>query len=74
MSTVAYAAGFILIAWGALHGMNYQFVAAGVVVGALGTAFCSIAVRCPKCGAYPDASDQYCIFCGETLLPELQSA
>jgi hypothetical protein len=24
--------------------------------------------RCPKCGAYPEAADQYCIFCGETLM------
>ena len=23
--------------------------------------------RCPQCGAYPDASDQYCIFCGQVL-------
>ena len=30
--------------------------------------------RCAKCGAYPDATDQYCIFCGETLTPQLTSA
>jgi len=24
--------------------------------------------RCPKCGAYPDVSDQYCIFCGQELM------
>jgi SAM-dependent methyltransferase len=23
--------------------------------------------RCPQCGAYPDATDQYCIFCGQVL-------
>jgi hypothetical protein len=23
--------------------------------------------RCAKCGAYPDASDVFCIFCGEPL-------
>ncbi len=51
MGTAAYAVGFVLMVWGATHGMDYQFIAAGVVTGALGTAFCSIAVRCPKCGA-----------------------
>ena len=25
--------------------------------------------RCAKCGAFPDGTDQYCIFCGETLSP-----
>ena len=25
--------------------------------------------RCHKCGAYPDAADRYCIFCGEDLEP-----
>jgi hypothetical protein len=23
--------------------------------------------RCPQCGAYPDAADHYCIFCGQSL-------
>jgi len=23
--------------------------------------------RCPQCGAYPDAGDHYCIFCGQSL-------
>jgi hypothetical protein len=24
-------------------------------------------LRCPQCGAYPDPSDRYCIFCGTTV-------
>jgi hypothetical protein len=23
--------------------------------------------RCPRCGAYPDGTDRFCIFCGEGL-------
>jgi rRNA maturation protein Nop10 len=23
--------------------------------------------RCPQCGAYPEADDQFCIFCGQGL-------
>jgi hypothetical protein len=30
--------------------------------------------RCRKCGAYPDGTDKYCIFCGETLKHELATA
>jgi rRNA maturation endonuclease Nob1 len=32
-------------------------------------------LRCQRCGAYPDASDKFCIFCGESLkTPELTTA
>ena len=24
-------------------------------------------LRCPKCGAYPDLADRFCMFCGEAL-------
>jgi hypothetical protein len=27
--------------------------------------------RCGKCGAYPDLSDRYCIFCGGPLGAEV---
>ena len=25
--------------------------------------------RCSKCGAYPDPTDRFCIFCGDDLKP-----
>jgi hypothetical protein len=30
--------------------------------------------RCPRCGAYPDQTDRYCIFCGETLIGQKVTA
>ena len=51
IGTVAYFAALFLFAWGVLRGPDFQFIAAGLLTFALGVMFCSIAIRCPKCGA-----------------------
>jgi hypothetical protein len=51
VGTGAFVIGAILLGFGLLPKVNFEFLFAALATQLLGIAFCSVAIRCPKCGA-----------------------